>query len=63
MSAKRGMSKQQRLYYEHNNKEKVKEELAELAKQMTEVDRESINLTFNPHRTSYFNLDKYNYYI
>ena len=56
MSAKRGMSKQQRLYYEHNNKEKVKEELAELAKQTREIeDLTQKFTTFDPHRTSYFN--------
>jgi hypothetical protein len=56
MSAKRGMSKQQRLYYEHNNKEKVKQELAELAKQSREIeDLTQTFTTFDPHRISYFN--------
>jgi hypothetical protein len=31
MSAKKEMTKKQRLYYEYTNKEKVKEELKELA--------------------------------
>jgi len=56
MSAKKEMTKRQRLYYEHNNKEKVKEELAELAKQTREVEDLTIRFTtFDPHRTSYFN--------
>jgi ATP-dependent Lon protease len=56
MSAKKEMTKRQRLYYEHNNKEKVKEELAELAKQTREVEDLTTRFTtFDPHRTSYFN--------
>jgi hypothetical protein len=38
MSAKKEMTKRQRLYYEYNNKDKVKEELAELAKVIHEVE-------------------------
>jgi ATP-dependent Lon protease len=55
MSAKKEMTKRQRLYYEHNNKDKVKEELAELAKQTREVeDLTQRFTTFDPHRTSYY---------
>jgi nicotinamide mononucleotide adenylyltransferase len=39
MSKKRMMSKQQRLYYESANKERVRQELAEYAKQIREVER------------------------
>ena len=50
------MSKQQRLYYEQNNKEKVRQELEELAKQTKQMDDEYIRTsTFNPHKTSYYN--------
>lgn len=38
MSKKRMMSKQQRLYYESANKEKVKQELVEYIKQAREVE-------------------------
>ena len=36
MSKKRGMSKQQRLYYEYQNKDRVKQELIEYVKQLKE---------------------------
>jgi len=39
MSKKRMMSKQQRLYYESANKERVRQELAEYAKQTREIER------------------------
>ena len=39
MSKKRMMSKQQRLYYEQNNKERVRQELIELAKQTREYEQ------------------------
>jgi hypothetical protein len=55
MSKKRGMSKQQRLYYEYQNKDRIRQELAELAKKMREVDNSDTSLpTSNPHRSSYF---------
>jgi hypothetical protein len=38
MSKKRGMSKQQRLYYEYQNKDKVKQELIEFVKQQKEYE-------------------------
>ena len=38
MSKKRMMSKQQRLYYEHQKKERVRQELAEYAKQLHEFE-------------------------
>ena len=42
-------SKQQRLYYEQNNKERVRQELIEYAKQIREVEKhkEYINLSKN----------------
>lgn len=56
MSKKRMMSKQQRLYYQQNNKEKVQKELEEMAKQSMEIERKiAITSTFNPHRNSYYN--------
>ena len=39
MSKKRMMSKQQRLYYEHANKERVRRELIEYARQQKEQDK------------------------
>jgi len=39
MSKKRMMSKQQRLYYESANKERVKQELVEYVKQLREIER------------------------
>jgi len=38
MSKKRMMSKQQRLYYESANKERVKQELVEYVKQVKEYE-------------------------
>jgi hypothetical protein len=55
MSAKKEMTKRQRLYYEHNNKEKVKEELAELAKSTREYEDKTSYSSFNPHRISFYN--------
>jgi hypothetical protein len=56
MSKKRGMSKQQRLYYEHQNKDKIRAELVELAKQTREVEKATTStFTFNPHQNSYYN--------
>ena len=39
MSKKRGMSKQQRLYYEYQNKDRVKQELIEYVKQVKEFEK------------------------
>ena len=39
MSKKRGMSKQQRLYYEYQNKDKVRQELIEYVKQQREIEQ------------------------
>jgi len=49
MSKKRGMSKQQRLYYEYQNKDKVKQELIEYVKQAREMEKykEYLNLSKN----------------
>ena len=54
MSKKRMMSKQQRLYYESANKERVRQELAELVKQEKEVGKKEINKSYNPHESSYY---------
>lgn len=43
MSAKRGMSKQQRLYYEHINKEKWLREIAEYYQQLKEIESKQHN--------------------
>jgi hypothetical protein len=56
MSKKRGMSKQQRLYYEYQNKERVRQELIELTKQTKAMEDKRITISsFNPHEYSYFN--------
>jgi hypothetical protein len=56
MSQKRGMSKQQRLYYEQNNKDKVREELQEIMKHEKEINDKRVTVvTFDPHRNSYYN--------
>ena len=54
MSKKKEMSKRQRLYYEYQNKEKVRQELAEFAKQEKEAEKTNIHKTYNPHESSYF---------
>jgi hypothetical protein len=54
MSKKRGMSKQQRLYYEYQNKERVRQELADIVKQEKEINTSDIYKSYNPHDTSYF---------
>jgi len=54
MSKKRMMSKQQRLYYESANKERVKQELAESVKQEKEVGKKEIYKSYNPHESSYY---------
>jgi len=53
MSKKRMMSKQQRLYYESANKERVRQELAEYVKQERDKHIDSLK-TYNPHESSYF---------
>jgi hypothetical protein len=55
MSVKRGMSKQQRLYYEHNNKEKVLQELQDKAKETREAEELILISPFDPHRNSFYN--------
>ena len=50
MSKKRGMSKQQRLYYEYQNKDRIKQELIEYVKQQKEY--ENIKM---PYRNSFYN--------
>ena len=54
MSKKKEMTKCQRLYYEYQNKEKVRQELAEFAKQENEVEKIKTYKTHNPHESSYF---------
>ena len=55
MSNKRMMSKQQRLYYEQNNKERVQKELEEMAKVTNELQKQITNISsFDPHRNSYY---------
>jgi hypothetical protein len=54
MSKKRGMSKQQRLYYEYQNKERVRQELAEFVKQEKEVITTDTHKSYNPHESSFF---------
>ena len=49
MSKKRGMSKQQRLYYEYQNKDRVRRELIEYVKQQKE--HENILITY---KSSYY---------
>ena len=47
-------SKQQRLYYEQNNKEKVRQELEEMVKQEKETDKCNLYRSYNPHDSSYY---------
>jgi hypothetical protein len=54
MSAKRGMSKQQRLYYEYNNKEKVLRELEDKAKDLRDMEEKEVMSSFDPHRISFY---------
>ena len=54
MSKKRGMSKQQRLYYEYQNKDRVRQELIEYVKALHELDK-TTQSSNNPHRNSYYN--------
>jgi hypothetical protein len=54
MSKKRGMSKQQRLYYEYQNKDRIKEQLEEIAKQEQEIHNRDARKSYNPHENSYF---------
>ena len=56
MSKKRGMSKKQRLYYEYQNKDKIKEQLVEISKDIKDLESKTTRLTsFNPHQNSYYN--------
>jgi hypothetical protein len=49
-------SKQQRLYHEQNNKERVRQELVELSKQIKDLEEKTISTSsFDPHKTSYYN--------
>ena len=54
------MSKQQRLYYEYQNKDRIKEQLTELSKDIKDLEAKTTRLSnFNPHNSSYYNQDKY----
>jgi hypothetical protein len=56
MSKKRGMSKKQRLYYEYQNKDKIKEQLVEISKDIKDLEAKSTRpASFNPHQNSYYN--------
>jgi hypothetical protein len=52
MSKKRMMSKQQRLYYEYQNKEKLRQELAEYAKQ--EKEKGDKYKLYQPYENSHY---------
>jgi hypothetical protein len=54
MSKKKEMTKRQRLYYEYQNKEKVRQELAELVKQEKEINTTDTHKSYNPHESSFF---------
>jgi hypothetical protein len=54
MSKKRMMSKAQRLYYESQKKEKIRQALDEWAKQEKESNRIEKYKSYNPHDISYF---------
>jgi hypothetical protein len=55
MSVKRGLSKQQRLYYEHKNKDKVLQELQEKVRETREYEETILVPLFDPHRISIYN--------
>jgi len=55
MSQKKGLSKRQQLYYEYQNKDKIKQELTELAKQTKEIENSTQRfITFDPNKFSYY---------
>jgi hypothetical protein len=54
MSKKKEMTKRQRLYYEYQNKEKVRQELVEIAKQEKQIENNNTHKSYNPHDNSYF---------
>lgn len=49
MSKKRMMSKQQRLYYEYANKERLQKEIAEYYKQLYELEKQQYYRIGNLH--------------
>ena len=51
MSQKRTMTKRERLYHEYNNKEKVKEELIELSRNVREYEEKVTTSSFDPVKT------------
>lgn len=56
MSKKKMMSKQQRLYYEYSRKEKVREEIINMVKEVKHMEEQLGTIsTTDPHRNSYFN--------
>jgi hypothetical protein len=54
MSNKKDMTKRQRLYYEYQNKDRVKEQLQEIAKTEKEIDTSELHRPYNPHENSYY---------
>lgn len=48
------MTKRQRLYYEYQNKDRVKEQLQEIAKTEKEIDTSELHRPYNPHENSYY---------
>ena len=55
MSKKRMMSKQQRLYYEYANKERIRKELAEYIKQEHDYRQQKVSISSSdPHKNTYF---------
>ena len=56
MSKKRMMSKQQRLYYEYKSKDRIRQELLEIYKDIKDLEeRLTQPTTHNPHQNSYYN--------
>lgn len=56
MSKKRMMSKQQRLYYEYSRKEKIKEEIINMVKEIKDMEQKTVSIsTTDPHRNYYYN--------
>jgi hypothetical protein len=54
MSKKKEMTKRQRLYYEYQNKDRIRQELAEFVKQEKIIEKTDLHKSYNPHESSYF---------
>ena len=48
------MTKRQRLYYEYQNKDRVRAQLQEIAKIEKEIDKSELHRPYNPHENSYY---------